>query len=90
MERAINFQNLHLAYVDIPTFTGFQEVYEQIIKEAKREGKLKNLFVYNLRTKEKIKITSADPEWRFDINWLSDTELQYELPSGEKENLQNQ
>ena len=84
VERAINFQNLHLAYVDIPTFTGFQEVYEQIIKEAKREGKLKNLFVYNLRTKEKIKITSADPEWRFDINWLSDTELQYELPSGEK------
>ena len=36
VERAINFQNLHLAYVDIPTFTGFQEIYEQIIKKPKK------------------------------------------------------
>ena len=30
VERAINFEKMYLAYVDIPTFTGFQEVYEQI------------------------------------------------------------
>ena len=84
VERAINFKNLYLAYVDIPTFTGVQEVYEQIIEEAKKEGKQKNLYLYNLATKEKVKIASADPEWRFNIQWLSDSELQYELPSGEK------
>lgn len=84
VERAINFQNLHLAYVDIPTFTGFQEIYEQIIKEAKEKGRQKNLYLYNLVTKEKIKVASADPEWRFNLSWLSDTELQYELPTGGK------
>ena len=84
VERAINFQNLHLAYVDIPTFTGFQEVYEQIIEKAKKEGKQKNLYLYNLITKEKIKIASAVPEWRFNLKWLSDNELEYELPTGEK------
>lgn len=84
VERAINFNNLHLAYVDIPTFTGIQEVYEQIIEQAKKEGKQKNLYLYNLATKEKVKIASAEPEWRFNIEWLSDSELQYELPSGEK------
>src|SRR3989344_3571834 len=84
VERTINFQSLHLAYVDIPTFTGVQEVYEQIIEQAKKEGKQKNLFIYNLQTKEKTKIASADPDWRFNIKWLSDTELQYELPNSER------
>ncbi len=84
VERTISFQNLLLAYVDIPTFTGFQEVYEQIIEQAKKEGKQKNLFVYDLRTKEKVKIASAPPEWRFNIKWLSDAELEYFLPDGER------
>ncbi len=84
VERAVNFNNLYLAYVDIPTFTGFQEVYEQIIEEAKKEEKQKNLFAYNLRTKEKVKIASADPEWRFNLKWISDAELEYYLPPGER------
>lgn len=84
VERSLNYKKWYLAYVDIPTFTGVQEVYEQIIEQARKEGRQKNLFIYNLRTKEKTKIASADPEWEYNINWLSDTELEYELPSGEK------
>lgn len=84
VERAINFNNFYLAYVDIPTFVGIQEVYEQIIEKAKKDGKQKNLYLYNLRTKERVKVASTDPEKRFNIKWLSDTELQYELASGEK------
>lgn len=84
VERAINYEKWYLAYVDIPTFTGVQDVYEQIIEKAKKEGKQKNFYLYNLITKEKTKIVSAEPEWRFNIKWLSDAELQYELPSGEK------
>lgn len=84
VERAINFEKLYLAYVDIPTFTGVQEVYEQIIEKVKKEGKQKNLYLYNLITKEKTKIASAEPEWRYNLEWISDSELQYELPTGEK------
>lgn len=84
VERAVNYHKLYLAYVDIPTFTGFQEVYEQIIETARKEGKQKNLFVYNLVTKETIKIASADPEWQYEPKWISDTELEYYLPSGER------
>lgn len=84
VEKSMNYKKWYLAYVDIPTFTGVQEIYEQIIEKAKKEGKQKNLFVYNLQTKEKIKIASADPSWRFNIKWLSETELEYYLPSGER------
>jgi hypothetical protein len=84
VERAMNYSNWNLAYVDIPTFTGVQGVYEQIIEKAKKEGKQKNLYLYNLKTKEKIKIISTDLEKRFNLKWFSDTELQYELPNGEK------
>lgn len=84
VERAMNYDNWHLAYVDIPTFTGIQEVYEQIIEKAKQEGRQKNLHLYNLQTHEKNTIASTDPDKRFNIKWISDTELQYELPNGEK------
>ena len=82
-ERAWNFAGW-LAYADIASFTGMKEFTEQIEEEAKREGKMKNLWVYNLFTEEKIKIASVDPERRFSPQWLSDTELEYEMPDGEK------
>ncbi len=84
VERTITFKSWYLAYVDIPSFTGMDIITEQIIEEAKRDGRQKNLFVYNLINRKKIKIASADPEWRFNIKWISDTELEYEMPDGEK------
>lgn len=84
VERAITFKSWYLAYADIPSFTGMDIITEQIIEEARKEGRQKNLFVYNLITRQKFKVAAADPEWRFNIKWLSDTELEYELPNGEK------
>lgn len=89
-ERAWNFKGW-LAYADITSFTGLEGVTEQIEEGARKEGKMKNLWIYNLLTKEKIKIASVDPGWRFNIQWLSDTELEYFIPSGEKKiyNVEN-
>jgi len=89
-ERAWNFKGW-LAYADIISFTGLEGVTEQIEEEAREEGKMKNLWIYNLFTKEKTKLASADPSWRFKPKWLSDTELEYYLPSGERKvyNIEN-
>ncbi|MCK4355204.1 hypothetical protein KAW43_02585 [Candidatus Parcubacteria bacterium] len=84
-ERAWNFQGW-LAYVDMTSFTGFEGMVEQMEEEARQKGEMKNLWIYNLFTKEKIKIASADPSWRFKPKWLSDTEFEYELPDGKKKN----
>ena len=83
-ERAPYLKTGWIAYADITTFTGIQEVTEQIWEQARREGRQKNLWLYNIFTEEQIRVASADPAWRFNINWLSDTELEYTLPSGEK------
>jgi hypothetical protein len=82
-ERATNFTGW-LAYADITSFTGLEGITEQIEEKARREGRMKNLWIYNFFTKEKIKIASADPGWRFNLKWISDTELEYYLPSGER------
>lgn len=37
-----------------------------------------------LLTNKKTKIVFTDSEWRFNSEWLLDTELEYELPTGEK------
>jgi len=84
VERTINFNSWYLAYTDFPSFVGIYEDYVQMIKEARAKGELKNLFIYNLRTKEKVKLASADPEWQFKPKWISDTELEYYVSSGER------
>lgn len=83
-ERAISFAG-HLAYADFPTFFGIDIIAQQEQKRFRKEGRVKHLYLYGLRTKEKkLLATTTDPTQRFNIKWLSDTELQYELPSGEK------
>lgn len=83
-ERIINFSG-YVAYADFPTFFGIDIIAKQEQEKFKEEGRQKHLYLYNLRTKEKKLITNtADPTWRFNIKWLSDTELQYEMPNGEK------
>ncbi len=83
VERAWSFGGW-VAYADIPSFSGFAGVVERLEKEAREKGEKKNLTVYNLFTKEKKVISSADSSHRFKPNWISDTELEYTLPSGEK------
>jgi len=83
VERAFNRKG-YLAFVDVPTFTGAKEIYDQIVAEARAKGEQKNLFVYNFATKEKLKIAAADPAWQFKPNWIDETELEYYLPAGKK------
>lgn len=82
-ERDFNFKGW-FAYVDITSFTGSKEITEQIEEDARQAGQMKNLWLYNLFTKEKIKIAWADPSWRFNQKWLSDNELEYYIPPGER------
>lgn len=79
-----NQDNGIIAYSDLTTFTGFTATDREIVDEAKKEGRKHNLFIYNLFTKEMIKIASVEPEYEFwyKPEWVSDTELQYELPDG--------
>ncbi len=83
-ERVINFTG-YIAYADFPTFFGIDIIAKQEQEKFIKEGRIKHLYLYNLRTKEKKLIAdTADPAWQFNIKWLSDTELQYEMPDGEK------
>ncbi len=67
-------------------YVGNNGDFDEVNKEKwLKEGKKSGLFLYNLFTKEKIFIVSVEePLWWFKSNWLSDTELEYELPTGEK------
>ena len=83
-ERTPRLRTGWVAYADITTFTGVQEITEQIWEEARKAGRQKILWLYNIFTKEQIKVASADPAWRFNIKWLSGIELEYFLPGGER------
>ena len=83
-ERIINFSG-YIAYADFPTFFGIDIIAKQEQEKFIKEDRIKHLYLYNLRTKEKkLLATTTAPEKRFNIKWLSDTELQYERPDGEK------
>lgn len=81
--------NINTGYLPIQPgqiWTGDIEFDEINRERLLKEGKKSEFYLYNLFTKEKIFIISHadDPLWWFKPDWLSDTELQYELPSGEK------
>ena len=70
---------------DVAPWSGVVEIDEQLQKEALQNGKISSFYIYNLFTKKKHLIaTTTDPTYYFRPQWLSDTELQYEVPSGEK------
>lgn len=75
----------YITYDDGPPWTGDAES-DQINKEKwQKEGKKLNFYLYNLFTQKQILLeTVDDPLWSFKPQWLSDTELEYILPNGEK------
>ena len=80
--------NPELGYTTYNTgapWTGSQELNEEIKKQWQEQGKIASFYLYNLFTKKQILLaTTTDPIWYFKPRWLSDTELQYYIPSGEK------
>ena len=82
----INETGEYITYDNGPGWIGIYEMEQQIHEEWRKEGKKVSLFLYNLFTKEKITLaTINDPGWDFKVKWISDTELEYYLPSGEKQ-----
>lgn len=74
----------YLVYADFPTFFGIDVIAQQEQEKFRQDKKLKHLYLYNLRTKEKTLLAAiSDPGQHFNPKWFSDTELQYTLPSGE-------
>jgi len=80
--------NVNTGYLPIQpglVWTGDVELTQELKEKDRREGKKSSLSIYNLFTKEKILIATTDePQFFFKPKWLSDTELEYTLPSGEK------
>lgn len=74
----------YIWYIYGPPWLGFYELQQEAYKEWKKAGNKKTLFLYNLFTKEKIKLVEVDdPSWNFMPRWLSDTELRYRILPGE-------
>lgn len=83
-EQALN-TNGYIAYTDFTTFYGIDSIAQDAFAEFRKEGRQKHLYLYNFFTKEKKLLASvSDPEWHFKLKWISDTELGYTLPTGEK------
>jgi len=82
---AFNPEYGYITYDTGPGWIGVVEVAEQVYDEWRKAGKKIDFYVYNLFTKEKTLLaTIDDPSWSFQQKWISDTELEYELPGGEK------
>lgn len=80
--------NINTGYVPIQpgqVWTGDYQLTQELKEQYRKEGKKSELYIYNLFTKKKILVgTTDEPLWFFGPKWLSDIELEYELPSGEK------
>lgn len=64
---------------------GFAEMTEQEIARRRAQGIGTELYIYNLFTKKQSLVaTTTEPLWYFQPQWISDTELEYILPNGEK------
>lgn len=80
--------NINTGYVPIQpgqVWTGDYQLTQELKEQYRKEGRKSVIYLYNLFTKEKILIeTTNEPLYWFKPRWLSDTELEYELPTGEK------
>ncbi len=82
---ALNIEKGYVTRHPGHVWTGVHELTEQIKQEWREQGKVSSLYLYNLFTKEETLIaTTEEPLWFFKPKWISDTELEYELPNGEK------
>ena len=80
----LNPNNGYITYSPQSFWSGVAEVDEEERERRRVEGVRSQMFVHNLLTgKDTLVVEDEDPLWFFRPKWLSDTELQYTLPSGE-------
>jgi len=89
---ALNIEKGYVTRHPGHVWIGIQQAVEQEKQEWREQGKISSLYLYNLFSKEQNLIaTTSEPLWFFQPKWISDTDLEYELPSGEKKvyNIEN-
>lgn len=82
---ALNVENGYITVHPGNIWFGFAEFEDREKAKRRVQGIGTELYIHNLITGERKFVTSTtEPLWYFKPKWLSDTELQYELPDGEK------
>lgn len=81
---ALNVENGYITVHPGNTWYGFADMTEEEKEKRRKQGIGTELYIHNLITNERKFVVKTDkPLWFFKPKWLSDTELQYELPTGE-------
>jgi hypothetical protein len=82
---ALNFENGYITIHPGNVWYGIAEITEQEKAKRRAQGIGTEFYVENLITGKRSLIDkTTEPLWYFKPQWISDTELQYEMPSGEK------
>jgi hypothetical protein len=80
--------NVETGYITVHpgnVWFGITEITEEEKERRRKEGIGTELYIENLITKERRFVDKTDePLWYFKPKWISDTELEYYLPSGER------
>ena len=81
----LNIETGWVTYHTDMVWTGVHQITEDIKQERREQGIGTTFYIYNLFTKERrLVCKTEEPIWFTKPEWLSGTELEYELPSGEK------
>jgi hypothetical protein len=82
---ALNSELGYVTYDDGAPWTGDAEFDVMYREQWKKEGKKVHFYLYNLFSKKQTLLEIFDdPTWFTRPKWVSDTELEYYLPSGER------
>lgn len=82
---ALNIEKGYVTHSTLAIWTGEGEISQQIKEQNEREEKKGVFAVYNLFTKQDTVLAqNNDPTYYFTKKWISDNELEYYLPSGDR------
>lgn len=82
---ALNLENGYITVHPGNVWFGIAEFTEEEKEKRRKQAIGTELYIYNLFTQERRFVIKTDePIWYFKPKWISDTELEYEMPSGEK------
>jgi len=81
----LNLENGYITVHPGNVWFGISELTEEEKAKRRAQGIGTELYIHNLFTGERQFVDKTDePLWYFKPKWISDTELEYEMPSGEK------
>lgn len=82
---ALNIENGYITAHPGNVWYGVEEIEQEEKAKRRKEGIGTELYIHNLFTGERQFIAKTDePLWFFKPKWISESELEYESPSGEK------